>query len=110
ESELRGEPSGVTADREAGSYRPRGIVLVHMRQPEDRHHGVADELLGLTAERAELLAHRVVEAAEDLASSFGVEPLREGGRLDQIGEQHRYELAFLGAERRPHDGAAIRAE
>ena len=99
EPELRGEPTGVTPDRESRPYRPRGVVLVDVRQPEHRHHGVADELLGLAAERTQLLGHGVVEAAEHLPCALGVEALRERGRLDQVGEEHRDELAFLGAER-----------
>ena len=71
-----------------------------VRQAEDRHDRVADELLRPAAQGLQLLGRGVEEPAEHLAGAFGVEALGEAGGVDQVGEQHRDHLALLGAERR----------
>ncbi len=81
-----------------------------LRQAEHGHHRVADELLGVAAERAQLLARGVEESAEDLAGPLGVQPLCQAGRVDQVREQDRHHLALLGPQGRGHGGAAVRAE
>ena len=104
------EPVHPVADREPGPHGPHRVVLLHLREPEDRHHGVADELLRMATERAELLARGVEESPEDLASAFRVEPLREAGGVDEVGEHDRDHLPLLGPERGGHGRAAVRAE
>jgi hypothetical protein len=79
EAEGLGEAPGSRADREAGPDGADGVVLVHGRQAEHGHHGVADELLGAAPEREELLGRRLEEQAEDLARAFGVQALGEAG-------------------------------
>ena len=93
------EAASAPADRQAGAHRAERVVLVHLRQPEDGHHRVADELLGPAAERLQLLDGGVEEPPEDLARALGVQALREPGGVHQVGEQHRDHLAFLGPER-----------
>ncbi len=111
-----GEPEGdplaaeTAADREPCPDRAERVVLVNRRQAEDRHHGVADELLRPAAERLQLLGGGVEEPAQDLACALRVEALREPRRIDEIGEQHRDHLAFLGPERGRHDRPAVGAE
>ncbi len=104
---LAAEPS---PDRQSCSDRTERVVLVDRRESEDRHHGVADELLRAAAERLQLLGGRVEEPAQDLARALRVEALREPRRIDEIGEQHRDHLAFLGPERGRHDRPAVGAE
>ena len=110
ETEGLAEPAGPGADRETGTDGAERVVLVHGGQAEHRHHGVADELLRPAAEREELLGRGLEEEAEDLAGAFGVQALRQAGGVDEVGEQHRDHLAFLGAERGAHGRAAVRAE
>ena len=110
ETERLAEPSGPGADRETGADGAERVVLVHGRQSEHGHHGVADELLRPAAEREELLGRGLEEEAEDLAGAFGVQALRQTGGVDEVGEQHRDHLAFLGAERGAHGRAAVGAE
>src|SRR6266566_982228 len=50
ETELLAEAAHTLPDREPGAHRPERVVLVHLREPEDGHHRVADELLGTAAE------------------------------------------------------------
>ncbi len=45
ETEGLAQPAGPGADRETGTDGAERVVLVHGRQSEHRHHGVADELL-----------------------------------------------------------------
>ena len=104
------ESAHACADREARSDRAQRVVLVDVRQPEDRHDGVADELLRPPAQVLQLLCGGGEELPEDLPRSLGVEALREAGGIDEVGEEHRDDLALLGAQRRADDGAAVRAE
>ena len=98
------------ADREARPYGTKRVVLVHCRQTEHRHHGVADELLRPAPERLKLVGRGVEEPAEDLAGSLGVQASREPRGVDEVGEQHGDHLPFLGAEERTNGRAAVRAE
>ena len=111
-SEPRGaaESAHAGADREARSDRAHRVVLVDVRQPEDRHDGVADELLRPPAQVLQLLRGGGEELSEDLPRSLGVEALREAGGVHEVGEEDRDDLALLGAQRRADDGAAVRAE
>ena len=83
---------------------------MHPRQTEHCHHGVADELFGLAPERHELFDRDVVEPAEDFPRAFGVEPLGEHRRIDQIGEQDGDDLPLAGRGLLAHDRAAAGAE
>ena len=98
------------ADRESCADRPHRVVLTDVGQAEHRHHGVADELLRVAAERAQLLARGVEEPAEDLAGSLGIEPLRESGRVHEVREQDRDDLPLLRPEGRRDGRPAVRTE
>ena len=58
EAERLADPVGRLPDREAGPDGPQRVVLVQVREPPHRHHGVAHELLGPAAQRLELLGDR----------------------------------------------------
>ncbi len=88
------------ADRERRTDRALGVVLVRGRSPEERHHRVADELLDSAAEALELLAQMRVVRSEQSADVLGVELLGAGGEADEIGEEHRHDLALLAHRRR----------
>ena len=110
QSELFAQSADARPDRKARAHGAERVVLVHLRQAEDRHHRVADELLGAAAECHELVHGGVVELAEDLAGAFRVEPLREPGRIDQVGEQDGDHLALVGPRRPIHERATTGAE
>ena len=67
--------------------------------PNDRHHGVADELLDRAAFGLDLLAHRREVARHHLAEVFGVEPFAELRRTGDVGEQDRDDPPLFGASR-----------
>jgi hypothetical protein len=110
EPELGAQAAGAIADREARADGSQRVVLVHLVQAEDRHHGVADELLRAASQVQQLLRRRVVEAAEHVARAFGVDALREPRGVDEIGEQDRDDLPLVGAERARDRGSASGAE
>ena len=58
----------------------------------------------------QLLGGGVEEPAEHFARALRVEALAEPGGIDQVGEEHRDHLAFLGPQRGRHDGPAVGAE
>src|SRR5918992_4453018 len=75
-----------------------GIVLVGDWSTEERHHGIADELLHAAPEALEFGAHALVERNEHGAHVFGIATVRSLGRGDEICEEHRYDLPlFAGA-------------
>ena len=78
----------------------QGVVLVELRQAEDGHDRVADELLDRPAMPLELRAHCVEVARHYLAERLGVEPLAEARRPFQVGEDDRDGLAHLLRRRR----------
>ncbi len=74
---------------------PLGVVLARRRRAEDRHHGVADELLHRAAVALELEAHALVIAGEDRPHVFGIELLGLRGEADEVGEEDGDDLALL---------------
>jgi len=87
------------ADRERRADRALGIVLVRGRGAEERHHRIADELLDGAAEALELAAQVRVVRSEQPAHVLGIELLGAGGEADEIGEEHRHDLALLARRR-----------
>jgi hypothetical protein len=81
-----------------------------MRQTENRHDRIADELLGPAAEGQQLLSRRAEELPEDLARPLGIQPAAEARRVDDVGKQDGHHLPFLGADKRPDGRAAVGAE
>ena len=81
------EVAGRLLHRESGSHSAQCVVLVRLRQSEDRHHGVADELLHRAAVRLDGVAHRLVPRAHQLPQRLGVEPFSERGRTGKVAEE-----------------------
>ena len=92
-----------------GADGAEGVVLVHVGQAEHGHHRIADELLRPSAERRQFLGGGVEEAAQQLASSFGVEALGQAGRIDQVGEEDRDHLSLLCLDQGTRGRSAVRA-
>src|SRR5204863_9173847 len=67
------------------------------RRAEERHHGVADELLDRAAEALELVAQTLPVRREQPAHVLGVEPFRPRREPDEVGEENRDELPLLTA-------------
>ena len=78
-----------------GADRTECVVLVQLREAEDRHHRVADELLDDAAVLLELRAHRVEVARHHLAERLRVELLAHRGGALEVGEDDRDDLAEL---------------
>ena len=83
------------ADREGSAHRPLGIVLVRDRRAEQRHDGVANELLDSAAEPLELRAEPFVVGREQRAHVLRVEPFRASREANEIREEHRHDLPLL---------------
>ncbi len=82
--------------------RSKGVVLVELRQPEDRHDRIADELLDHASVALELGAHRVEVPSHHLAERLRVELFAHGRRALEVREHDRHDLAVLvrGGSRR----------
>ena len=76
--------------------RARRVVLMHPRDAEDRHHGVADELVDDPTLGLDLGPHRGKERGHHVLELLSVESLADRGGAGHIGEQHRDDLALLG--------------
>ena len=85
---------------------PECIVLVRSRDPEHRHHCIADELLHRAAVRLDDRFHAFEVAREQCPQDFWIRLLSQRRRPRQVAEQHRHRLAGLASsldrgERRP---------
>ena len=70
------------------------VVFLGDRYAERRHHRVAGELLDRAAGAGHFFSHRVVEPVEHRPRLLGVLGAAELRRADEIGEEHRRELAL----------------
>ena len=77
------------------SHGALGIVAVSERRAEDRHGGVADELLDDATEPLDPGSECLEEQLQTLADVFGVALLGMGRGIDDVDEQNRNKLAFL---------------
>ena len=99
------------AHLDRGAHGAERVVLVHDRDAEDGHHGVADELLDAAAMALHDRLHPLEVACEERAQAFGVERLAQRGRPGEIAEQHGDDLPLLVRRRRGRLlGAALGAE
>jgi hypothetical protein len=85
---------GVLEDPERGPDGALGVVLVGLRDPERRHHGVAGELLHRPAVGLDAARDGVEPGRHAAAGDLRILRRDELRRADEIGEEHRCELAF----------------
>ena len=97
EARLELVPDGVQAllHLDGGADGAQGVVLVGDRHPEERDHGIADELLDRAAVGLHGAAHRLEVPQRERPHRLGVERLRDLGRVREIAEEHGHELAAL---------------
>ena len=76
-----------------GPHRAQGIVLVHLREAEDGHGCVANELLDGSTVALETGAQLRVVASHDVAQDLRVGALTERGRADEVAEDDRHRLS-----------------
>jgi hypothetical protein len=104
DDDLAGADADAAADADLGQRlshlhgRANGakrVVLVHLRNAEDGHHRVADELLHCAAVPLDDRLHLAEVAAEQRAQCLRVGGLAERGRADDVAEEHRHDLAVL---------------
>ena len=83
--------------RQDGSLR---VVLVRDRGTEDRHHGVADELLDRAPAALDLLLQPCVIGAQARPDVLGIGAVRTLSEADQVDEEDGDDLALLLGRRR----------
>ena len=99
------------AKLDGGAERPDRVILLDRRDPEDRHHGVADELLHRAAVALAHLRHGLPIPGHDAPDRLGLEALAERRRLADVVEEDRDRLAGVGAKiAKPQPHPARRAE
>ncbi len=86
------------AHRQRGSDGEVGILLARATQPEHGHDGIADELLDHAAVGLDQRVPSCEVLVDERADVFRVERPRQHGEVDEVGEQHRDELALLALE------------
>ena len=84
---------------QCGAARAQRIVLVRLRDAEDREDGVADELLHRAAVTLERAAHLVEVGEHQAADRLRIEALAHRGRARQVTEDKRCELPALRVRR-----------
>ena len=81
-------------DREPGTDPALGVVLVRLRDTESGHDGIAGELLDDPAVRGHAVRDAVEERLDTPPHDLRVRARYERGRVDEVDEQDRGELAF----------------
>ena len=88
------------AHRQPGGDGPLGIVIVGLRDAEHRHQAVAHVLVDGAAVAGDHLAHAPEGSVDDPRHGLGVGVLGQRREPDDVGEQHRGQLALvLGRDR-----------
>jgi hypothetical protein len=111
--ELHVQRFELVAELRCRAHRAHGVVLVHRRNPEDSHDGVADELLHRAAVPFEHGLGRLEVASHDPAEGLGIELLAKARRPRDIGEDDgdglprlARHVASLRREKRASSGCA----
>ena len=78
-----------------GAHGAERVVLVHDRDAEDRHHGIADELLHRSAMPLDGEPRHVEVARQHAPQRLGIESLAKRRRAGHVAEQDRHDLALL---------------
>ena len=82
-------------DPERRANRALGVVLVRDGRAEDRHDGVADELLHRAAEALDVGLHALVVRAQRCADVLGVGAVRAAREADEVDEEDGDDLPLL---------------
>jgi hypothetical protein len=77
-------PSVTLEDPEPGTNRPFSIILVGRWRPEDRHHGIAHELLDGPAVALDLASDPRVVGTQARPDVLGILPFGRGSGSDQV--------------------------
>ncbi len=90
-------PNGadVVDDAQTRADRALGVVLVRARRTEQREDAVAGEILHGAPERLDRHDHASDGIADHELELLGVEPLTEGRRADEVGEEGGDVAAFV---------------
>ena len=94
--ELISEPADGLASLHGRADAAQGVVLVGRRHAEERHHGVADELLQMASMPFERCRHRREVPVHHTTHRLGIEPLAQLRRPGDVGEEHRHHPAPRG--------------
>src|SRR4029079_11630172 len=100
------DPCDRVANRERGTDRALGVVLVRHRSAENSHHGVADIFLERAAKALELGSHPRDLRTNRRAQLLWISVVAEYCRIDEIGKENRDHLPLLAAE--PDHGGPAR--
>jgi hypothetical protein len=113
----RGESREPITDRQRGSNRALGVVLVCLRRSEDGDDRVAYELLRDSTVPFHLATHELEKLALHLTHVLRVDALTQGSRAGEVCKEHRDDSALLvfasdcrSLRIRPKGGAARGAE
>ncbi len=93
----------AVTDSDSGPHRPKCIVLVHERHPEDGHDLVPDEFLDGASMLLDDRSGTVEELRHHEPQCLGVELLGELRVGDEVAEKYSHQLPALG---RPAEKAA----
>ena len=88
--------------------RPECIVLVRHRNPEHRHHRIADELVHRAAVRFDDPLHSLEVASEHSLERFRIDRLPKRRRADHVAEQHRHHLPVTADRHEPQARTSTR--
>ena len=94
------QPGDRLAELGRRAHGAQRIVLVLLRDAEDGHRGIADELLHRSSVPLDDRPDGVEVAPHHGAHHLGVESSAQARRVDDVGEEDRDRLAALGLGRR----------
>ena len=85
--ELFVQPGQGKAKIGRGADGAQRVVFVQLRDPEDGHHRIADELLEGAAVALEDRSHRIEVPRHDLSERLGIESLAKRRPVGDVGEE-----------------------
>ena len=89
---------------QTGANRSLCVVAVCDRRAEDRHHGIADELLDDPAVLLHALPRVTVVELQDVTHIFRIRLVRARRRVDEVDEEDRHHFSLLRCRRRLRQG------
>ncbi len=93
------DAGGLALDRalhlEGGPHGPLGVVLVGQRCAEQRHHGVADDLVDPATVGGDVVGQQVEASVDEVLDLLGIGRLGQRGEADQVAEDHGDDPALV---------------